>query len=280
MNTKYKMIATDCDGTLLDSQGYLPERNKRILQALFKKGIKTVLATGRSDILASDYALELGFECPVIGCNGATIAVFGEPTKRSYVKAMSAQQLMSLYTLLSKESVPYKAFTVNACYMQDENLLTGGMGLVVRKYTKKLKASIPYIKVENMKETVKLTDVIKCVVIDNDLGSLKRIQDAINEIEGLKAMKSNVNCIDIIRDDISKASAMLEYAATHNIKTEEIIAFGDNENDISMLKAAGLGVAVENAAENVKASADLIGKTNDECAVAEILEELFSEFLK
>ena len=72
----YKLIATDCDGTILNSKGYLPKEIINTFKVLHNKGIHILLATGRNDILAKDYLDELDIDCPVAGCNGATLLNF------------------------------------------------------------------------------------------------------------------------------------------------------------------------------------------------------------
>ena len=69
----YKLVAVDCDNTLLDSTANIPNENKNAIRILKNKGIKFILATGRNDILVKDYLDELGFDAPVIGCNGASV---------------------------------------------------------------------------------------------------------------------------------------------------------------------------------------------------------------
>ena len=75
---------------------------------------------------------------------------------------------------------------------------------------------------------------------------------------------------------MSKGNAILEYAQIIGVKPDEIIAFGDSENDISMLKTAGLGIAVGNADDCVKASANKVIDTNDNFGVAKFLREIYN----
>ncbi|GEM_PF-140862 len=272
----YKLIATDCDGTLLDSEGYLSRYNKRVLAALHNKGIKILFVTGRNDILVKDYTDELGIRPLIIGCNGATVADFYNGGGRKRIIALQKEELKALFDIFDEFSIESKAFTREACYTNSKLLLTSGMSLVVTKYKKKIKNNIPYHYIENMHKAEELTDVVKVVVIDNNIERLLKLRDKLNEsISGIYAVKSNVNCLDIIKKGVSKADAVLAVAREHNISPEQIIAFGDNDNDISMLKAAGLGCAVANASENVRNNADVVIKSNDEDGVGKFLAELF-----
>ena len=106
----YKLVATDCDGTFIDSKGWLPEENKIAFQRLHQKGIPVVLVTGRNDFLTKDYVDELGFQCPVIGGNGATLGNIytGE---RKYVNAMTREEMNGVFDICDKFKVPCKVFT-------------------------------------------------------------------------------------------------------------------------------------------------------------------------
>lgn len=275
----FKLIASDIDGTLIDSKGWLPQRNIDAIRKLTENGIYFLPATGRSDILAKDYLDELGINCPIVGCNGATIQNLYDNNPPEYIKSLTKEQLNSIFNLCDKHDIKSKAFTIDVCYTDSDYLLKGGIGLIVRKYTKPMSYSIKYEYTANM-HTIADKPVLKCVVVDDNVAYVEEIRDRINtEIDGVTALKSNWNCIDIIRSDVSKGQAVIDYAASLGIKPEEIIAFGDSENDISMLKAVGMGIAVNNADEAVKAAADKLTLTNDEYGVASALKKIFPDIL-
>lgn len=272
----YKLIATDCDGTILNSQGYLPREIIDTFRALHNKGIHIIIATGRSDILAKDYLDELDINCPVIGCNGATLANF-YTNKNYFINAMDSRSLDKLFDMCDSLNIAVKIFTPDTCYTSDKKLYEGGINLITTKYTRKMKYSINYELVDNMHSVSSLDNVIKAVIIESDIPKLLSIRDNINEnIPDLKAVQSNWNCIDINNKSVSKGNSLIKYAEMLNIKPEEIIAFGDSENDVSMIKAAGLGVAVSNAADCVKKAADEIADTNDNFGVAKYLQKLYA----
>lgn len=272
----YKLIATDCDRTLIDSQGYMPKENLEILRNLHNMGIHIIIATGRNDILAKDYLDELDIDCPVIGCNGATMCNFytGE---NYFTKSMSEESLNAIFDIFDKYKIGSKIFTNDTCYTDDKKLFTGGMNLITTSYTREVNYHVNYELVENMHNVAGLENVLKAVVINNDIDFVLKIRDEINAtVKGVNAVQSNWNCIDINVAGISKGNALLEYAKIVGVNPEDIIAFGDSENDISMIEYAGLGVAVGNAQDNVKAAADIVTDTNDNCGVAKTLKEIFN----
>ena len=272
----YKLIATDCDGTILDSKGYLPSEVTDTFRALHNRGIDIIIATGRSDIIAKDYLDELNIGCPIIGCNGATLANFYTGTKY-FTDSMSSSSLKELFDLCDTIGTAVKIFTLDTCYTDSRKLYDGGINLITTKYTKKLTHTIKYELVKDIHSLVHTQNVVKAVIIENDNTVLTAIKDRINaEIPGLKAVQSNWNCIDINNKTVSKGNALLKYASMTGIKPSEIIAFGDSENDVSMLKAAGLGVAVANADKCVKDAADDITDTNDNFGVPKYLKKIFN----
>ncbi len=272
----YKLIATDCDGTILNSKGYLPKEIIDTFKVLHNKGIHILLATGRNDILAKDYLDELDIDCPVAGCNGATLLNF-YTNKHYFTKSMDKNSLDKIFDMCKDGNIGVKMFTNDTCYTNDRTLYEGGINLITTKYTRKMKYSINYELVKNMHDVSGLDNVVKAVVIEQDIPKLLKIRDSINaNIPSVKAVQSNWNCIDINSKSVSKGNAILEYAQIIGVKPDEIIAFGDSENDISMLKTAGLGIAVGNADDCVKSSANKVIDTNDNFGVAKFLREIYN----
>lgn len=106
------------------------------------------------------------------------------------------------------------------------------------------------------------------------------LDDAANElniIEGLSAVRSGPRVLALKAKGISKASALKQLVNEWGIPLEKVVAFGDEVNDIDMLKAAGLGIAMGNADPEVKRYADCVTLSNDEDGVAVKIEELFGE---
>lgn len=271
----YKLIATDCDGTILNSEGFLPNEIIDTFRKLHNKGIHILVATGRNDILAKDYLDELNINCPVAGCNGATLVNFYS-NQKYFIKSMDTTSLDKIFDICQDNNIGVKIFTTDTCYTNDKTLYEGGIGLITTKYKRKMKYSVNYKLIDNMHSVSNLDNVVKAVVIENDIPKLLKLRDTINiSIPSVKAVQSNWNCIDINSNDVSKGNAILDYAKIVGVKPEEIIAFGDSENDISMLKCAGIGVAVNNAQDCVKEAADEIVDTNDNFGVAKFLKGIY-----
>lgn len=273
---EYKLVAFDCDGTLFDSSGNIPQRNREVLHKLYNMGVELLAVTGRSDILTRDYIEELGINIPVVGCNGASLSnvITGE---RMYVHPIDKAAVKAVIEACIKEGIPCKALSMDTVFTSDKEMLEKGIKQIVTKYTRELKYMIKgkWLSDEDMLKMAETEDIVKIVTVNNNIDRLRAIQKSLSSVKGLQVLKSNINCLDMIAQNVSKGKGLIDYAASKGIPMEQCIAFGDNENDISMIQAAGLGIAMANADDSVKQAADRIALTNDECGVAVELEKLF-----
>ena len=120
-------------------------------------------------------------------------------------------------------------------------------------------------------------EIVKVVVVNNDPEIIKKYQSEIKEIKDIYICRSARNCLDIGAAGVSKGDALRRYAEMLNINAEDTIAFGDSENDLSMINYAGLGIAMENGEEELKSAADMVTLSNDECGVAHALKKVFND---
>jgi len=272
-----KLAAIDCDNTLLNSSGHIPEENKETIQYLKKKGIEFIIATGRNDLLVADYIDELGIEAPIIGCNGASIRKLSENKMLSY-SPIPKNSLRLILEYCEKNKLPFRAFSMEKGFSNDKESIKEVLEQVLSKYTKILKSNINYEFAENISYITENEEIVKVVLVNNDPEYIKKYQRELKDIEGTTTCRSARNCLDICAFGVSKGNAFKKYAEMLNIKREETIAFGDSENDISMIKYAGIGIAMENGEDDVKAAADMITASNNNSGVAKALKKIFSEY--
>ena len=143
------------------------------------------------------------------------------------------------------------------------------------KVKKLMSSGVDLVLLSDLTEHIISKEILKVIVIeDENLSILDEITKELNKIEGLEITKSWFNNIEIMATGSDKGSAVKILAEYLDIDKDEIIAFGDNYNDISMLEFAGIGVAMGNADEFVKSKADYITSTNSEDGVAKALYEL------
>lgn len=272
----YKLVAVDCDNTLLNSEGYITDENKETIQYLKSKGVEFIVATGRNDILAADYVEELEINAPIIGCNGASIRNLKENKTLSYTP-IPKQSVKDVFDYLSKNNIPFRAFSMKKGYSNDKKSIDEILKQLLVKYTKILKTTMPYEYVEDPSVLAEKEELVKIVVVNNDPEYIKKYQSEIKAISGIDICRSARNCLDIIASGVSKGNALKTYADILKIDKSEIISFGDSENDLSMIQYAGIGVAMENGEESLKSASDMITLTNDESGVSKALKKIFKD---
>lgn len=251
---RIRMIVTDLDGTLVDAAYRISEENKKAVQAAAALGVPTVIATGRMHVSALNYAKELDVDAPIISYNGAMVRTTGgellassclEPqvvervlgyvfAKGWYVQSYAGDKLY--YVEQTEAARVYES----ASKVYGEAIGRGGM-------------------LARTKDVPKLLVVVPAEEIDDAIRDLRnRFR---NEAD---AMQSNPTYIEVVRPGVSKARAMLNLAEQKGIRPDEIMALGDSGNDIEMIRAAGLGVAMGNALPAVKEAANEIAPRCEE----------------
>ena len=266
----YKLIVTDMDGTLLGSDHEVTEENKKALKEALDKGINVTVATGRMYSSAKSHISFLNSTIPIIACNGALIkdSITNEII---YSNHIDKEKSLKVLKILEKYKVYYQYYSEDL--LMCKNLDKDNKNLM--KVKKLMNSGVDLVLLSDLTKHIISKGILKVIVIeDENLSILDEITKELNKIEGLEITKSWFNNIEIMATGSDKGSAVKILAEYLDIDKDNIIAFGDNYNDISMLEFAGIGVAMGNADEFVKSKADYITSTNSEDGVAKALYEL------
>ena len=264
-----KILFTDLDGTLLNDQKEIPESNRVEIKKMIENGHKVTVATGRTFESALRIVEELGLNVP--GCylicyNGAMIYDF--------------EQKKALIDLrLNKDDV---AYLFSEAYRYDLYIQTYQNGKIWTNFdcaelehyqnASKLDKELHEDVVSDLTE-----DPHKVLLIGFQKEKLIHFQQDHRKWEENKCA-SLFSCDEYLEycpPRATKGEALKFIAAHLNIPIENTVAVGDEENDISMLIAAGCGIAMENAKVNVKKQADYITLSNNDCGVAEVIKIFF-----
>ena len=269
---KYKLIAIDMDGTLLNSQNEISERNIKALQEAVKRGIYVVLSTGRILKSALYYSKFLQSINPIIACNGAIISC-GDGKDIIYKKAIGINSSKKIIELAEKNNLYYHFYDKDTFYSKkiDEN---------TKKYYKFYGDNIKKqgIKIKTLKEPMEVLnnkelDIYKFVFIEDDKDKLLDFRGKLKNIEKINISSSWFNNIEIMDESVSKGSGLKHLCRFLNIDISQVVAIGDNENDISMFEMSGLAIAMKNGDEIAKKHSQIITDTNDQNGVAKAIEE-------
>lgn len=264
-----KLIATDMDGTFLDDEKRIPEENLRALRECAARGIEIVPATGRTLMGLPEELKRLPGVRYAILTNGAMVADLKENRliDTCRIPVETAVRIMET-ARFSDDDVMYDAYidavayTIKEFYENTERYVpTAGLAELVRKTRRVVWDNIAYVK-----EQKKAVDKINMYFIDME--AKKRMREALKEIPGILVSSSIPNNLEINAEGADKGGALLRLAEFLGIGQEETMAFGDGENDLSMVKMAGIGVAMANGEEDVKAAADYVTISNNEAGVA------------
>lgn len=271
----YKLIVTDMDGTVLGGNHKITEENMRALKEADERGVKVVFATGRFHDSAKEHVTFLEEVMPIVSSNGAIIK---HPITNEVLYCNSIDKDISLKIVetLDNLDLSYQIYTDNEIlqkYKTEEEKIKMQDFI---KNTFSDKTEIVFKK--DLKKDIKDLNILKFNVMDFERPLLmKEARKEVEKIEGLEVTSSWNDNVEIMNAGSSKGSAVKFLCELLNIDKEEIIAFGDNYNDISMLEYVGMGVAMGNAEEDVKKIASYITESNTESGVAKAIDDLVLE---
>lgn len=274
---KYKMLVADMDNTLLNREKNVSERNRNALSKAMEKGVKIVIATGRVYTSARLYAKLLGLNTPIIASNGAIIreADYNRPghtEKTIYKNLLSLEAAVEMIRLSKKYDIFCHLFTEDTIYA--EKLVD--ISLRYTNWNKYLgeEDRVKIIIADDLEKEIRENrpEILKAAIIDSDKEKISSIRRDILKTGIVSVSQAMKNNLEVMDKDASKGSAVRILSEMLQIKKEEIIAIGDNENDISMIEYAGLGIAMGNAVESLKNAADYITGDYEEDGVAQAIE--------
>ena len=268
-----RLIALDLDGTLLDEQKQLPERNKRALKACIEQGIYVVPCTGRIAIGIPEIIRELPGARYAVTVNGGTL-VDMEEQRILDEKLISPQIVLEIYDLLKEYHVMCDAyiqgdgFSERYCF---EHMDEYGIPEVVQKLVRQTRTPIDdmrsYIHDRNC-----MVDKLNLFFSDKEERS--QIRRKLEERGDVLVSSSFPYNLEVNALGASKGEGLMRLAEILGLKREETMAFGDGENDLSMIGRAGIMVAMNNGVEELKKMADYIAPDNGDAGVAQIIEKI------
>ncbi len=258
---KYKLIAIDMDGTLLNNKHKVSNRNKEIIKKLVNQGVNFVLASGRPYQALHSYTKELEVYLPLITNNGSIIisSLDGRVYNKVSLSLNIAEEIIEYAQNKGHQLSLYfddevKTFNQELAEIQDE--LEGMSPEVISEITLS-KAPIKVIYYDNKEKIEESYKILS-----------KEYSDS------LYITSSEENILEIMDARVSKGKGLEYMMKRMNIQKEEVMAIGNNFNDVTMFKVAGMAVAMENSPKAVKEKADFVTKSNQDDGVAYALDKL------
>lgn len=262
-----KLVTIDLDGTLFDNQKRISEANKNAIKKAKELGVRVVIATGRpfNGVLPVLKELDLLDETDYcIIYNGAK--VFNVKTKELiFSSSITGSDVKALYNEALRLNTYLQAFSI------DETLITKEHN----PYTD-VEASINHIKDELYDfTTIKDEDLfIKFMMVNNEEELNRVIKEVSPEFKKNYSMvRSSPIFLEFLNKNTNKGNALIALANHLNIPLEDTMAIGDQDNDVSMIKASGFGVCMANGAAEARCAADFITLDNESSGVAYAFEK-------
>lgn len=268
-----QLIALDLDGTLLDSRKRLSDRNRKAIEACIARGIYVVPCTGRTAEGVPSMIKEIPGIRYAITVNGGMI----EDMEKKLVldrRLMEKETALSVLEQIKDRHIMYDIYADGQGISEDrfynhldEYKVTKEIQILVRKTRRVVPDIIEYVK-------NKPGMVDKINLFFSDLDEREEIRTLLKQRTDVIVSSSLYNNLEINALGAEKGEALLRLASILGLSGEETMACGDGDNDFSMIRLAGTGVAMENGEESLKAVADYITGSNDESGVAQAIEKL------
>ena len=273
MRTDIRLIALDLDGTLLDSQKRLSARNEKVLRECIARGIYVVPCTGSIWSGVPEFLRTLPGIQYAITTNGAIVEDV-EKHKILDERKLSCAQAVEILELAEKFHTMYDAYVAGYAYGEsrflehmDEYAIPDTIQTMIRQTRR---------EVPNVMEKVRDTGlpVEKINYFFGDQQERARARRELQERGDVIVSSSLDNNLEINAQGATKGEAILRLAKHLGLSRKQTMGFGDGENDMTMIRMAGIGVAMGNAVEALKTEADYVTVTNDEDGVADAIEKL------
>lgn len=260
-----RLIAMDMDGTLLNSQQTISPENARALQEARKQGIRLAICSGRSPGDIALFALENHMEdCALLSMNGTYCLHNAHEEEPFSEHLLEPDTLAKTIAVIREHRMPFACFAQNQVVIVDNDAY--GYDFWVSHSGGELAPKLLYN--DEGLHAVWERGVNKIIVIGETQEAIEQARTALEAVPGLDVTSSWARNLELMPGGFNKGSAVRELAEALGLSAEQVMTFGDYDNDESMIAYAGLGVAMANATDCVKRASKLVTRSNDEDGVA------------
>jgi Cof subfamily protein (haloacid dehalogenase superfamily) len=264
-----RLIATDLDGTLFNSQRVVSPTTLQVLKRVQQAGIQIMVTTGRPFFAVSHLVESWGMDLPMICSGGALLAAGREGPVLSEFSFHSKAEMDFLISFARQQDGLMVGETKDRSiwFSSDSFAKKRGTNLLedtqhaTRTYRPEVDFDRPLLKL--------------CLIVE--ASKMKLAAEALAHLQSLDYAYAGYEDFDLTAKGVNKGKALKAYAEYTGIPQEQIAAFGDQLNDVSLLSYAGLPIAMENAQPALKAVAEWVVPSNDEDGVAQGLERILAE---
>ncbi|HBH13727.1 MAG: Cof-like hydrolase [Clostridiales bacterium 38_11] len=261
----FKLIACDLDDTLLKNDFSVSDNNREAINEVKKRGIKLIILTGRVTAAVRPIVEGLGLDEPFGSFQGATI-IDPKTDEILYSCQLEKDGIMDILKYAENHDIHVNIYDNTKIYVRRLNKWTDFYESFARK--------VEIVAVGSLQDYT-FNKTPKVVLIDEN----EKLKRAYDDILKFKSAATNMffskkNFLEFTRKKATKGYALEFLARKWHIQRHEIMAIGDNFNDLPMIEYAGLGICMENGEEYVKQSSDFITLSNENDGVAYALDKL------
>jgi hypothetical protein len=284
-----KLIASDLDGTLLNEHGEVSEKNQQMIKKAQDRGLRFVVATGRSREAAEKPLEKAGIVSPIICLNGA--ALYDKNKQLTHEVPMEEEVAKRVLSTCREENMYLEFFTNKGIYSESREYFLEVLVDIMQ-------SANPNLSEEDIREAahlrfqmepVEFVDDYEIIFQQKDILVYKILAFSVNpdalsstreklQTEAKLAITSSGDInLEFNHPKAQKGIALERLAEMYQISMKDVVAVGDNWNDVSMLQRAGKGIAMGNASDEVKELADEVTKRNTEDGIAAVIEGILNE---
>lgn len=269
-----KLIAIDLDGTLLDDNKKLQDENIKALEELHNRGVEIIIATGRSYLSALPYVKQIkdGVIEFLICNNGTTVynLIKDEQLVDDFLNASQVKEVLDLDDKIDNMKIHFLGGDIIYVYNNP-----------IGKYAIE-DAHMSFLDIKFMTKEELVESYITKALITADKEHIEEVFSSIpkNYFEKYNIVNSTENLIEILNKNADKGHALKSIMDDLNINKEEVIAIGDQGNDIGMFAAAGKSYAMGSSSDYIKSKATNIGPSNNDSGVSKIIYEIIKDLEK
>lgn len=263
-----KLVALDLDQTTLDTAGFLPAENKKVLEAAIAEGVNVVVASGRCyNSLPQEVTRIKGVQY-AISSNGAQVRDL-RTGEVMYSNCVSPEAVARLHDIVKENGYDIEVFVDGQAYMERRTWEEVRDGIITyrrRSYIMSTRHPVDNILGFMMDHDDRIENVN---IFFGDLSVKPAIRETLVPMEEIATVTTSFDTNwEVGGLTTSKADGLRVLGEILGVEKKEMMSFGDSPNDIPMIEEAGIGVAVGNAKESVKAAADFVTTSNDDAGVA------------
>ena len=284
-----KLIATDMDGTLLNAAHEISQENQEAIKFAQEHGITVVIATGRAFYEANTPVAETDLKVPYICLNGAEVR--DEAFNIMSTSHLNHSLVSKITSTLKEKDIYYQVYTNRGIYTENPQrdleiyidiAERAGQKADVEKIENSIQKRIDNGTLKIVDNYDKIEDIpgeliMKILAFDSDLGKIDLVGQELAQSPNLAVSSSSRGNLEITHSDAQKGIALSTIAKQLGIELKDVMALGDNLNDVSMLERVGYSVAMDNAAPEVKTVAKYVTDSNDNSGVGKATKKFLKE---